>query len=88
MGILGIFDLKIMNPDRIIFEGEISNLFVQGDTGEFEILPYHYPVLSLLREGTLIIDWKYSLPVKKGVLRFFKNACVVLVEMHKEGRKG
>lgn len=80
MGVLGSFKLLIMNPDRVIFKGEVESLFLQGDTGEYELLPYHYPVLGLLREGRIIIDWKFYVPIKKGVIKFFKNDCVILVE--------
>jgi F-type H+-transporting ATPase subunit epsilon len=78
---LGKFNLTILDPDRKIFEGQATNLFIQGDTGEFELMPFHYPVLSLLREGHVIIDWKHSVSVKSGIIRFFKNECVVIVEL-------
>ncbi|MFA6636323.1 MAG: hypothetical protein WCV56_04385 [Candidatus Omnitrophota bacterium] len=75
------FGLLIMDPDRVIFEGKVSSLFLKGDTGEFEILPFHYPVLSLLAEGDIVIDWKSVLAIKSGILRFFMNECVIIVEL-------
>lgn len=81
----GSFSLKVMDPDRVIYEGEVTNLFLQGDTGEFEILPFHYPVLSVLRQGRMIINWKYYIAVRKGIVRFFKNECVAIVELDEEG---
>lgn len=75
-----IIHLKVMNADKIIFDDNVSSLFLQGDTGEFEILPYHYPVLSLLRKGQIIINWRNYIPVKKGIIKFFKNDCVILIE--------
>ena len=76
----GKFSLKIMDPDRVLFNGEVSVLFLQGDTGEFELLPYHYPVLSLLRRGKIILGWNSYIPIKKGIVKFFKNECTILVE--------
>ncbi len=70
-----------MNPDCLIYKNDISTLFLQGDRGEFELLSYHYPVLSILKEGDIIINWKEYISIKKGILRFFKNDCVVLVEL-------
>ncbi len=81
MAVLGIFNLKIINPERLLFEGEVSNIFLRGDTGEFEILSYHYPILSLLIRGEIIIDWRFTLPIKKGVVRFFKTDCVIMAEV-------
>lgn len=75
------FKLKIMNPDRMLYEGDIGALFVAGDTGEFEVLAYHYPVLSLLKEGELVIDWENYIPIKSGIIKFFRNDCVVMIEL-------
>lgn len=63
-----------------MFQGEIESLFVAADTGEFELLPYHYPVLAILKEGNIIINWQEYVPVKFGLLKFFANDCVILVE--------
>lgn len=84
MGVLGSFKLKIMNPDRMVFEGEVGSVFIQSDTGEFEILAYHYPILCLLKQGQLIIDWKFAIPVKRGLARFFRNDCVIVAELLQE----
>ena len=64
-----------------MFEGEVSSLFLRGDGGEFELLSYHYPVLSLLIRGEIIIDWRFTLSIKKGVVRFFQTDCVVMAEV-------
>ncbi|MFH1790838.1 MAG: hypothetical protein ABH885_02505 [Candidatus Omnitrophota bacterium] len=81
---LGSIKLLIMNPEQKVFEGTVTSIFIQGDTGEYELLPYHYPVLGLLCQGRIIIDWKYAIYVKKGIARFFKNDCVILVELDQE----
>ncbi|MDD5071015.1 MAG: hypothetical protein PHV17_09840 [Candidatus Omnitrophica bacterium] len=81
MELLGKFKLSILDPEKTIFEGDVDTIFIAGDTGEFELMAYHFPVLSLLRQGDIIIDWKYVVAVTKGILRFFKNDCVILVEM-------
>lgn len=83
----GTFHLRIMNPDRMIFEGEVSKLFLQGDTGEFEILPAHYPIFSLLKKGSIIVDWEKKLDINKGIVRFFKNDCVIIAELQEDLEK-
>jgi len=77
------FKLQVMNPDRMIFDGEAESIFVQGNTGEFEMMSYHYPVLSLLKQGEVIIDWKYYVPVVNGIVKFFRNDCCVVVEVRR-----
>ncbi len=83
MAVQARFKLRVMNPDRMIFDGEAESLFVQGNTGEFELMSYHYPILSLLKSGEVIIDWKYFVPVKQGIVKFFRNDCTVVVEVRR-----
>ena len=79
---LAKFKLTIMDPDSIIYKNNVTTLFVPGDNGDFELLSYHYPVLCLLRaDSDLIINWKEVVTAKKGIVRFFKNDCVAIVEL-------
>ena len=72
--------MSIMTPEALLYQGEIESLFVAADTGEFELLPYHYPVLAILKGGNIIINWQEYVPIKFGLLKFFANDCVILVE--------
>ncbi len=74
------FKLTVMSPDALVFENEVQSVFLTGDQGEYELLPYHYPVLGMLNEGNIIVDWKESIPLKFGLVRFFANDCIILVE--------
>ena len=69
-----------MTPDTLIYENEVQSLFLSGDRNEYELLPYHYPVLGILKKGNIIIDWKESVPIKFGIIRFFANDCIILIE--------
>ena len=77
---VGTFRLSIMTPEALLYQGEVESLFVTADTGEFELLPYHYPVLAILKAGNIIINWQEYVPIKFGLLKFFANDCVILVE--------
>ena len=77
-----------MSPRTLIYENEIQSLFLTGDQGEYELLAYHYPVLGLLKEGSIIIDWKESFAIKAGIVRFFANECIVLVEEPPKAKVG
>jgi F0F1-type ATP synthase epsilon subunit len=78
---LGKFQLTVIDIDSVLYKNEVHCLFVPGDTGEFELAPFHYPVLTLLREGNLIIDWKEMISINRGVLKFLRNDCVAIVEV-------
>ena len=70
----------ILNPKHVVFEGEAKNVFLPGDMAEFELMDFHVPIVSLLRPGKVIIDWDKVIPIKKGMVKFDNNECVILVE--------
>jgi F-type H+-transporting ATPase subunit epsilon len=72
--------VKILNPKHVVYDGEATSVFAPGDRGEFEILPYHAPIISLLKPGAVIIDWKKRVPVTRGIIRFDNEECIALVE--------
>ena len=75
-----MFHITILNPKHVIFDGDAESVFLPGDQGEFEILTYHAPIVSLLEPGVVKIDWKKSIPIKNGMVRFDNNECIILVE--------
>ncbi len=72
--------VQILNPKHVVFQGEAKSVFLPGDLAEFEILDYHAPIISLLRPGKVVVDWRTVIPIKKGMVRFDNNECVILVE--------
>lgn len=74
------FPVRILNPKHVVFEGEAQSVFLPGDLAEFEILPYHAPIVSLLRAGQVVVDWNTVIPIRRGMVKFFRNECVILVE--------
>lgn len=74
------FRCTILSPKNIIFESDVTSLFISGDKSEYELLAYHYPLVGLVKQGDLIIDWKRRIPIRSGILRFFANECTILVE--------
>lgn len=81
------FKCTIMSPDALLYENEVQSLFLTGDKGEYELLPYHYPVLGILKKGNIIIDWKESIPIKFAIVRFFANDCIILVEQEERAKE-
>ena len=81
------FKLTVMTPDSLVYENEVESVFLTGDRGEYEVLPYHYPVLGILKRGSIIVDWKESIRIKSGLIRFFANDCIILIEPDLTRRK-
>ncbi len=74
------FRCVILSPKNLIFEDQVNSLYIIGDRTEYELLAYHYPLIGLVKEGDIVVDWKRSIPVRSGILRFFANECTILVE--------
>lgn len=74
------FHCVILSPKNLIFEDEVNSLYITGDSTEYELLVYHYPLVGLVQQGDIIIDWKKRVPIRSGILRFFANECTILVE--------
>ena len=77
---MATFALRILNPKHVVFEAPTESVFLPGDMAEFELLAYHVPIVSLLKQGEIVIDWKTRIPIQKGMVRFFNNECVILLE--------
>ncbi|MCQ9207743.1 MAG: hypothetical protein NG740_07685 [Omnitrophica bacterium] len=75
-----MLDTTVLTRDRMLFEGKAKSVFLPGATGEFEILEFHRPIISLLKEGHIIIDWKWNIPIKSGVVKVMKDQLVAIVE--------
>ena len=76
--------LKIVSPERIVYDGEVNSLKVPGTQGSFEILDNHAPIISALSEG--IIEYstaqgKQSLNVLSGFVEVKKNQISLCVEV-------
>jgi F-type H+-transporting ATPase subunit epsilon len=72
--------VKILNPKHVLFEGEAKSVFLPGDMAEFELLDHHAPIVSLLNRGEVVVDWEKKIPITKGMVKFDRNECMILVE--------
>jgi F-type H+-transporting ATPase subunit epsilon len=72
--------VSILTAKEALFEGEAHSVFLPGDLGEFEVLPYHRPIMSLLRAGSIVLDWSSAIRIRRGVVRSDGRELVALVE--------
>ena len=72
--------VTILNPKQTIYEGEAWSVFLPGNTGEFEVLDRHKPIVSLLREGQIVLDQSKTIPIKQGIVKLYNNELVALIE--------
>ena len=74
------FKCIVLSPNRLVYENEIESIFLSGDQGEYELLAYHYPLFGVLKKGDVVINWKEKIPINGGVVRFFANECIIMIE--------
>ena len=74
------FRCIILSPKNLIFEKEVTSVFINSDKGEFELMSYHYPLVGLVAEGDIVIDHVNRIPVRSGIIRFYANECTILAE--------
>ena len=76
--------LTIVSPEKILFKGEVENVLVPGELGEFEILINHAPIISTLVEGRVVYtinSEKKTIMVKGGFVEVKKNVVSLCVEL-------
>jgi F-type H+-transporting ATPase subunit epsilon len=76
--------VRVVSPDRVVFEGEASALVAPAWDGQVGILPGHAPMLALLGAGELSVDrpggGSDSFHVAGGVLKVERDVVTLLTE--------
>ena len=62
-----MLQLKIVSPEKIVFQGEVESVLVPGTLGSFEILKDHAPIISSLEVGKVesVSYTHLTLPTKR-----------------------
>jgi len=74
-----MFKISISDQERKLYEELVSQVSLPGEEGEFAVLDFHAPMISLLKAGKILVDGKY-LPIRKGIALVARNELFVLVE--------
>ena len=75
-----MLDLTIVSPKRVLFNDAVNKVLLDGDESEYELLSFHAHLMSVLRQGNIVIDDKKVIPIQKGIAKFYENKCLILVE--------
>ena len=74
-----MLDVVIVNPHRVIFEGEAHSVIFPGEQGTFEVLPFHKSIMSRLLGGDIVIDGQ-CLGIHRGIAMVESNSVAAIVE--------
>ena len=75
-----MFNVTILSSKRVLYEGQAQSVFLSGDLGEFEVMENHKSIISLLKEGDIVVDGEKSIFIKRGIAKMNKNEFVAMVE--------
>ena len=76
--------LKIVSPEKVVFQGDVESVLVPGTFGSFEILKDHAPIISSLEVGKVeyaTSEGKKQMEIKGGFVQVKKNEVSLCVEM-------
>lgn len=74
-----MFKVSIFDQGRKLYEDLVSQVSLPGAEGEFAVLDFHAPMISLLKAGRILVDGRH-LPIRKGIAMVQRNELLVLVE--------
>lgn len=75
--------VKIISPEKVIYEGDTTLLQLPGIDGLFEILNNHAPIISVLGKGNIRLvtkDNELNFAINSGVVECSNNNIQILVQ--------
>ena len=81
-----MFQATILNPHGVLYEGLAHAVTLPGEYGEFELMTFHCPIMSTLKEGNIILRQSESaperfFPIKHGIAKMgLESELTVLVD--------
>lgn len=75
--------LRIVSPEKVVFDGDVDSVLVPGTLGSFEILTDHAPIISSLQEGKVEYTTKAGreqMAITGGFVEVQKNEVRLCIE--------
>ncbi len=77
---MNTFRLRVLSLMGTLFDKQVESVHIFGDEGEFELLPFHHPLMGAIPTGEIRISQNPSIPLRAGVVLFKDNACTIIIE--------
>jgi F-type H+-transporting ATPase subunit epsilon len=79
-----MYQLSIVSPRQVVFEGKVKSVKVPGAAGSFEMLTDHAPIIALLKKGPVYVVnenlEKQQFNIAGGFVEFKHNQCTILAD--------
>ena len=81
-----MFHILILNSrpktqEVVLFEDQVKSVSLPGKDGEFEILDFHKPIISVLKKGLLVVDNEKEFLIHGGVAKMSRQSLVAVVDL-------
>ena len=76
--------IRIIAPDRLVFEGEVESVTLPGTVGSFTVLDRHAPIISSLEKGKVVYkdaNGQTDVVVRSGFAEVKDNVLSICVEL-------
>ncbi len=78
-----VMEVVVVNPDKVLWEGNATRVVVPGFIQELSILPNHTPLYSQLKPGKVVIypesGTNETIEIDGGIVRVKHNKVSVIV---------
>lgn len=75
--------VRIITPEKVLFEGESESVTFPGINGSFDVLPHHAPLITALQKGSiryLVNGTKYEQSIGSGFVKIENDILTACVE--------
>jgi F-type H+-transporting ATPase subunit epsilon len=76
--------LRIIAPDRQVFEGDVESVTLPGTVGSFTVLDRHAPIISSLENGKITyrdVNGQTDIVIRSGFAEVRGNILSICVEI-------
>lgn len=77
------FHIVIVDPDKLVFEGDLKRAFIPGKVAELAILPQHTPLFTELTAGVIktedLNNSSQEFKIDGGVAKMQNNELHILI---------
>ncbi len=84
-----VIKLKIVTPNKVVFEGEVKSFYTDTAEGKIGILPNHIPLTCVLEIGVtkaIVENEPVYITTMGGVMHFRDNEAVILTDIAELGQ--
>lgn len=76
-----VLKVKVIHPDKVLFEGEAQLVVAPGEENDLGIFPGHTPMFAGLKKGDIYVkgETEEVFPVESGILHVRDDELVILI---------